>query len=126
MTTSEWAVLVGGMAAIAWVNWYFFLAERSAAQAVAGAGGVQEVTVTVQGGYEPATIRVRRGAPVRLVFDRRETSSCSEEVVLGDFGIRRFLPAFARTSVEFTPDRAGTYEFTCGMSMLRGKLVVDE
>jgi plastocyanin domain-containing protein len=126
MTASEWVVLAGGIAAIAWVNWYFFLAERSAAQAVAGAGGVQEVTVTVRGGYEPATIRVRRGAPVRLVFDRQETSSCSEEIVLGDFGIRRFLPAFARTSVEFTPDRPGTYEFTCGMSMLRGKLVVDE
>jgi plastocyanin domain-containing protein len=126
MTASEWVVLAGGIAAIAWVNWYFFLAERSAAQAVAGAGGVQEVTVTVRGGYEPATIRVRRGTPVRLVFDRQETSSCSEEIVLGDFGIRRFLPAFARTSVEFTPDRPGTYEFTCGMSMLRGKLVVDE
>ena len=30
-------------------------------------------------------------------------------------------------AVEFTPERAGTYEFTCGMSMLRGRLtVVDE
>ena len=29
MTGTEWAVLVGGAAAIAWVNWYFFLAERS-------------------------------------------------------------------------------------------------
>ena len=26
--------------------------------------------------------------------------------------------------VEFTPDQAGEYEFTCGMGMLRGKLVV--
>ena len=126
MTASDWAVLAGGAAAIAWVNWYFFLAERSVAQAVAGTGGAQEVTVTVRGGYEPATIRVRRGAPVRLVFDRQETSGCSEEVVLGDFGIRRFLPAFQRTSVEFTPDRTGTFEFTCGMSMLRGKLEVLE
>ena len=126
MTTSEWVVLAGGIAAIAWVNWYFFLAERSAAHAVTGTGGVQEVTITVRGGYEPATVRVKRGAPVRLVFDRQETSSCSEEIVLGDFGIRRFLPAFKRTSVEFTPDRSGTFEFTCGMSMLRGKLEVNE
>lgn len=126
MTPSEWAVLLGGIAAIAWVNWYFFLAERSAAEAVTASGGVQEVTVKVHGGYEPATIRVKRGAPVRLVFDRQETSSCSEEVVLGDFGIRRFLPAFKRTAVEFTPEKPGSYEFTCGMSMLRGRLVVDE
>ena len=79
----------------------------------------------VQGGYEPRTVRVQAGRPVRLVFDRQETSSCSEEVVFGDFGIRKFLPAFQKTAVEFTPDKPGTYEFTCGMSMLRGKVVAE-
>ena len=28
MTATDWIVVVGGIAAIAWVNWYFFLAER--------------------------------------------------------------------------------------------------
>ena len=62
---------------------------------------------------------------MRLTFDRQETSGCSEEVVLGDFGIRKFLPAHQQTAVEFTPEKTGTYEFTCGMSMLRGKIVVE-
>ena len=127
MTLAEWAVVLGGLLTVAWINWYFFLAERASATAVAGAGGVQEVTVTVQGGYVPADVRVKAGAPVRLVFDRQETSGCSEEVVLPDFGIKRYLPAYEKTAVEFTPERAGTYEFTCGLSMLRGRLtVVDE
>ena len=126
MSAMEWAVLLGGVAAIGWVNWYFFLADRGAAVAVAGAGGVQEVQIAVKGGYAPATIRLRAGQPARLVFDRQETNSCSEEVVLGDFGIRRFLPAFEETVIEFTPERAGTYEFTCGMDMLRGRIVVEE
>jgi plastocyanin domain-containing protein len=125
----EWAVLLGGVAAIAWVNWYFFLAARStavtAATAAAAGGGVQEVVIEVRGGYSPAAVRVSRGAPVRLVFDRQETSGCSEEVVLGDFGIRKFLPAHQRTAVELTPREAGTYEFTCGMGMLRGRLIVE-
>ena len=125
MNASEWMVLLGGIAAIAWVNWYFFLAETGAASATAGQGGIQEVTIQVQGGYSPATVKVKRGAPVRLLFDRQETSGCSEEVVLGDFGIRKFLPAFQKTAVEFTPERPGTYEFTCGMSMLRGRVVVE-
>jgi hypothetical protein len=30
MTPLEWAVVAGGVIAIAWVNWYFFLAERGA------------------------------------------------------------------------------------------------
>lgn len=29
MSASEWAVLAGGVAAIAWINWYFFLAGRA-------------------------------------------------------------------------------------------------
>jgi len=29
----EWAVVIAGVAAIGWVNWYFFLAGRSASQA---------------------------------------------------------------------------------------------
>jgi plastocyanin domain-containing protein len=125
LSPTDWLVIAAGAAAVLWVNWYFFLAGRGAATATAGAGGAQEVTVTVRGGYEPATIRVRAGAPVRLVFDRQETSGCSEEVVFGDFGIRRYLPAHERTTVELTPAAPGTYEFTCGMSMLRGRLIAE-
>lgn len=127
MTVTEWAVVAGGLAAIAWVNWYFFLAGRGAAAAAAetAPGGVQEVTIEVRGGYSPAAVRVKRGAPVRLVFDRQESSGCSEEVVIGDFGVRRFLPAFRKTVVEIRPERAGTHEFTCGMGMLRGRIVVE-
>lgn len=124
MNATDWIVIVAGIAAIAWVNWYFFLARRSAATATASASGTQEVTVVVHGGYEPAEVRLQKGVPARLVFDRQETSGCSEEVVLPDFGIRRFLPAFQKTTVELTPDRTGSFEFTCGMSMLRGRLVV--
>lgn len=125
MDATEWMVLFGGVAAILWVNWYFFLAERSVAAAVTGSRGTQEITVQVRGGYSPSTIRVKKGAPVRLTFDRQESSGCSEEVVLGDFGIRKFLPAHEKTAIEFVPEEAGTYEFTCGMSMLRGRIVVE-
>ncbi len=125
LSSIEWLVIAAGVAAILWVNWYFFLAERGVTSATAVAGGAQEVTVAVRGGYAPATIRVKAGAPVRLVFDRQETSGCSEELVFGDFGIRRFLPAHQKTTIEITPATPGTYEFTCGMSMLRGKLVAE-
>src|SRR5205809_6091737 len=125
MRGTEWVVLIAAVGAIAWINWYFLLASRTAATASVK-DGVQVVDVLVKGGYEPGVVRVTRGAPVRLVFDRQETSSCSEEVVLPDFGIRRFLPPFARTPVEFTPTKAGTFDISCGMSMLHGKLVVED
>jgi plastocyanin domain-containing protein len=126
MNANELVVVVAGLSAIAWINWYFFFAQRAAVRVSAGASGRQDVTITVHGGYDPAAVRVRRGAPVRLTFDRQETSGCSEEVVIPAFGIRKFLPAHEKTPVEFTPEAAGTVEFTCGMGMLRGRIVVEE
>ncbi|HMC54520.1 MAG TPA: cupredoxin domain-containing protein [Gemmatimonadaceae bacterium] len=124
MSSNDWILVLAGIAAIVWVNWYFFFATRPAATA-ALAEGRQEIEIVVRGGYDPGIVRVKRGVPVRLVFNRQDTSSCSEEVVLTDFGIKRFLPAGERTPVDLTPDKTGQFEITCGMSMLHGKLVVE-
>ena len=128
MTTTDWLVIAAGLAAAAWVNWYFFLADRGVARAAlagSGAGARQQIDIVVQGGYSPATIRVAAGQPVRLVFDRQETSSCSEEVVFPDFGLRKFLPAHQKTALEVTPPAPGSYDFTCGMGMLHGRLIAE-
>ncbi len=80
--------------------------------------------VLVKGGYSPDRIVVKQGQPVRLNFRREETSGCSEQVVFSDFGIVQNLPAFESTPVEFTPDKPGEFTFTCGMNMMRGRLIV--
>lgn len=126
---TDWLAILAGLAGIAWVNWYFFIAGRSpavAAGAAIGGVGVQEQVITVDGGYSPAVVKVKTGRPVRLVFDRRDTGSCSEEVVLPDFGLRRFLPTGQKTVVEVTPPKAGRYDFICGMSMLHGALIAED
>ncbi len=125
MGSSDLLVIAGAAAGIAWVNWYFFLANRGEAAMATSKQGVQEVDVVVKGGYSPGAVRVRQGVPVRLVFDRQETSGCSEEVVIPELGLRQFLPAFEQTAVEFTPQQAGTLEYTCGMGMLRGRIHVE-
>src|SRR5215216_5520873 len=123
MDTAEILVLIGGAALIALVLWYFF-GGREGVAARTSEAGVQEVKITVKGGYSPDVVVVKQGRPVRLDFYRDETASCSEQVVFGDFGIARDLPAFRTTPVEFTPDRSGEFTWTCGMNMLRGKLIV--
>ena len=124
MTSLQIAVTLAGIAAIVWVNWYFFLAgERPVAASAAGGAGPQSVRIVVESGYSPSVVTVEAGRPVRLEFERREGSGCTEEVVIPDFGIRTFLPAHQVTPVQFTPLRPGTYEFTCGMGMVRGRLV---
>ncbi len=124
MDATEIAVVIGGLAAIVFVIWYFF-GERESVAAQVGESGVQEIKITVRGGYSPDVVVVREGTPVRLNFYRDETASCSEQVVFGDFGIARDLPAFKTTAIEFTPDKTGEFTFTCGMNMMRGKLIVE-
>lgn len=126
MDTAQIVVTLGGVAAIAGVIWFFFLGERQRVAATVTAGGVQEIKVMVKGGYEPDVIVVEKDRPVRLDFYRDETAACSDTVVFGDFGIAKPLPAFQTTPVEFTPDREGEFTFTCGMNMMRGKLIVED
>ncbi|MCC3158415.1 cupredoxin domain-containing protein [Hymenobacter sp. 15J16-1T3B] len=125
MDLAEIFVTAGGLALAGLVVWYFFFAAPEAAvSAVSAAGGVQEVAVTVKGGYSPAVIEVQHGRPVQLSFYRDEDADCSEEVVFPDFNLRRALPAFQTTLIELLPQQPGRFEFTCGMGMLRGSLVV--
>ena len=124
-------VLFGGLAAILFVVWWFLLIPRSRLRAArGGSGGAvaapgSEVVISVRGGYAPDVVRVPAGQPVRLVFDRQEDSSCSEELVIPELGVRKYLPAFARTTVGITAPAPGTYEITCGMGMLHGRLIAE-
>ena len=127
MTSTQIIVTALGTGAIVWVLWYFLFARGTAVVAAARAGGegVQEIRVTVKGGYSPDTIVVQAGKPVRLQFYRDETADCSERIVFEKFDIDRQLPAFQTTTIEFTPEQPGEYPFRCGMNMLKGLLVVE-
>lgn len=123
MDSAQITVTAGGAALVLFILWFFF-GPKKAAAARDGGTGVQEVEVVVRGGYTPDRIEVRQGRPVRLTFLRKETNPCTEQVVIGDFGIARTLPEGERVPVEFTPARPGEFTFHCGMNMVRGTLVV--
>src|SRR5919205_4262984 len=125
MDTTEIIVLTLGAALSGFVLWFFFFSERERVRARSDDAGVQKIKVTVKGGYSPDVIVLKKGVPAELEFYRDEVSSCSEEVVFPDFGVARRLPAFETTRVRLLPERAGQFDFTCGMSMLRGRLVVE-
>ena len=48
MRMMEWSVTIGGIAAMIWINWYFFLAQRPPARAPIGSQGVQEIAIAVE------------------------------------------------------------------------------
>lgn len=120
-------VLLACAALIGAVLWWFFgphsASEGSAQQT---ANTLQTATITVEGGYNPQTVTLRRGVPAELVFIRKDPSNCLEEVVLPDFGVSERLPLGKPHTIAITPDKAGEYGYSCGMRMYHGTLRVEE
>jgi plastocyanin len=87
--------------------------------------GATLITVSSDG-YEPSSVSVKKGEPVRLAFYRADADNCGGEVAFTKQNIKKKLPVGETVLVEFTPTEAGEIAFACGMDMLRGKLVVSE
>ena len=86
---------------------------------------VQTIKIMItERGYQPATLKLRKGVRARLIFLRDTDATCVREIVVPDFKIRRDLPLNQPVVLTFTPQKQGTFSFVCGMNMLRGKLVV--
>jgi plastocyanin len=87
---------------------------------------IQELNITVDGSYSPNSLVLTAGTPVRLKFVRKDTGGCTSKVLIPDFNIAQNLPEGKTTIVEFTPTKAGTYKFTCGMKMVSGTMLVKD
>ena len=116
-------VIAVALALSGFLAWFFFGPRK--ARAAALVGNVQEVAVTVRGGYSPDHLRARQGVPLRIIFDRQESGECTSRVTFPDFAVNQPLPAFAQTAVQLMPAAAGEFGFACGMNMVHGTLVVE-
>lgn len=122
MNQSDVVVILISFSLLVFQVWFFFGPRRSTQ--TENTGSTQSITVTVKGGYSPSTIEAILGVPLNIIFDRQESGSCTEQVIISSFGIISDLPAFKSTRVTFTPDREGTFDFACGMNMVHGKLII--
>ena len=82
------------------------------------------IDITVDGGYSPEVISIPAGKTTKLNFTRKDPSSCLEEVVLGDFKVRKYLPLNQTVTIPITPQKEGEFVFSCGMNMFHGKIIV--
>ena len=109
-----------GLASILFIYWFFFKKKEHRAVNVK-----KEIVILVKGGYKPDVISVKKGHPVTLKFDRKDESSCLEEIVIPDFHIREHLALNEITEVVINPTKTGEFEFSCGMNMFHGKIKVE-
>lgn len=123
MSVVDVVVILAGAGLIASELWYFLGPRPRPPGGKPGTSGPQEVRIVVKGGYDPDTIFVEAGRPVRLLFYRDETAECSSRVVFDRLRLEQELPAFQTTPVEFTPGEPGDYPFRCHRDMLHGRVV---
>ena len=118
MTIDKFLVIGFSVLGVAFVYWFFLMKKDKEVSVT------NNVDIIVEGGYTPSTIRIPKGKTTKISFIRKDSSSCLEEVVLGDFKIRKYLPLNKKVSIEITPKKEGTYPFSCGMNMFHGKIIV--
>lgn len=115
---------LGSLALIGLIIWWFFGKPKATITNAETTGGAQTIEITVSGGYTPNRVQLRKGVPATLVFNRKDASSCFDEVVLPDFGVQAKLPVGQPHEITIQPDKAGNFKYSCGMHMFSGEIIV--
>ena len=88
--------------------------------------GVQVVNSTLSGGRYPA-ITVARGIPVRwtITAPAGSINGCNNRMIVREYNIEhRFTQG--ENIIEFMPERAGRFQYSCWMGMIRSYITVVE
>ena len=71
--------------------------------------------------YNPETIELKKDVTTRIVGDSA-LKGCLTSLIIPELGVRH---SFLKNKiVEFVPNKAGTFTFSCSMGMARGKVIV--
>ena len=117
-TLDKLLVSIFGVVGIAFTYWFFLMKNEKATEVT------DSVDIIVEGGYTPETIVIKKGKTTKINFLRKDLTSCLEEVVLGDFHIRKYLPLNKKVTVELKPQEAGEFSYHCSMNMYHGKIII--
>jgi plastocyanin domain-containing protein len=87
-------------------------------------GDIQIVKLSVKGGsYIMSPSELKVGVPVKIEADMSSIPGCSKSIVISSFNIRKTVTSTDNT-IEFTPDKTGTFNIACSMNMYRGTFTV--
>lgn len=84
----------------------------------------QKVNITVAGGYDPEVVKLEKGIPAELIFTRTNAQGCLDVVHSKTMNFEKQLPLNVAQTVSVPTDKAGEFEFSCGMDMFSGRVVI--
>ena len=82
--------------------------------------------VITKDGFEPGSITLKPNVPAKITFLRTTNDTCATSIVINEYKIKKDLPLNEPVVIDIKPTKSGEFSFTCGMFMLKGKLVVTE
>lgn len=118
MRIDEIVVLISGALGALFVYWFFLLKKEKQVDVA------DSVDIIVDGGYIPNTIVIKKGKVTKINFLRKDPTSCLEEVILGDFKTRKYLPLNKKVTIELKPKEEGEFTYACSMNMYQGKIII--
>ena len=74
--------------------------------------------------YEPEIIRLKANVPAKIVADTERLQGCFRSFAVPELGIQKSFNE-QDNSLNFMPDKKGTYAFGCSMGMGRGTLIIE-
>ena len=99
-------------------------APLSAAPVPSAVNGMQEVSMKVtRYGYEPSTLTIKAGIPVRWHIDGAGAQGCTSQLVIPTLNITKSLGQ-GDNVIDFTAPNPGQLAFSCSMGMVRGSFTV--
>ncbi len=85
---------------------------------------IQKINIGMKNyNYYPNTIKVKANIPVEITLDN-SVYGCLRSFAIKEFGVRKYSKD-SNDKIIFTPDKKGTFTFSCSMAMGFGKLIVE-
>lgn len=126
------SIAAGSMVVLSAVMMYLAFSGPTAARAAgqAASSGYHEFHITAKNfEFDPDVITVKKGEKVRLFITAADHD---HGIKIQGYDIDQVLKKDSTATIEFTADKAGTFEFKCsvycgkGHRRMKGKLVVEE
>ena len=100
------------------------IGETKYSQGTGTGPGYQTINMdVVAGGYSPDVFVLKAGVPVKWVINGKEVTGCNGTIIVPAYNLN-FRVAQGEQTINFTPEKTGTIDWSCGMGMIRGQFIV--
>ncbi|MCF1783579.1 cupredoxin domain-containing protein [Lactobacillus mulieris] len=109
---------------IGFIIWWFFIREVNDTALAKANQNKQKAQIVIQGGYSPSTLVLQKGILAEVEFLQKDSTACLAEVRSAELALDKKIAPGEKVTIKVPTDQVGEYNYSCGMNMFHGKVVV--